>query len=305
MIAFRFPFRSRWAGCWAVVVLAVLIAACSDAADTPAPTPQPTATSTTYPFTLTDDSDITVTIDAEPERVISILTSVTDLLLDLDAADRIAAADDFSIQEPALADVPSIGGSNFSFNIEALAELEPDLVIAALGGTEQVVEQARALGIPTVVLDLRSNIAGVLERMTLLGQILNIPDAAAEVVTTIEEGIEEIRQRVAGQPPVRVYIEIDQSTPALPFSVGPGSVHDEILTIAGGENIFNDAAAAFPQVNWETILARDPEVIFLLDSLEFADELAFAPVSVREVAQRVGWDQIPRRRHRVYRPAFP
>ena len=291
-----FPLRGRWAVYWSVVLLAVLIAACSDNENTPIPTPpappHPADDPTEYPLTLTDDNDVTVTIDAEPKRVVSILTSVTDLLLDLDVVDRIAGADDFSIQEPALADVPSIGGSNFTFNIETIADLEPDLVIAALGGTEQVVEQARALGIPTIVLDLRSNIAGVLERMMLLGQILNVPDIAADVVSTIEEGIAEIRQRAEGQPTVRVYIEIDQSTPTQPFTVGPGSVHNEILTIAGGENIFHDAASPFPQVNWEAILDRDPEVIFLLDSLEFADELAFAPISVEKISQRTSWEEI-------------
>ena len=71
--------------------------------------------------------------------------------------------------------------------------------------------------------------------------------------------------------------------------MGPGSLHQEIIELAGGANIFADAEGSFPQVNWESIIDRDPEVILLLDSKEFGGELAFNPISVEEVAQRTGW----------------
>ena len=101
--------------------------------------------------------------------------------------------------------------------------------------------------------------------------------------------LDAVSGRYAGLPPVRVYMEIDQSTPTRPFSAGPGSLHDDVIRRAGGVNIFSDVVSAFPQVNYETIIASDPDAILLLDSAEFASELAFNPVSPAEVGERPGW----------------
>ena len=106
--------------------------------------------------------------------------------------------------------------------------------------------------------------------------------AAGETLADdLGERLAAVSQAVAAGagPATRVYLEVDQSTPAQPFSVGPGSLHQEIIELAGGANIFAGAEGAFPQVNWESIIAADPQVILLLNSKEFADELSFNPIS--------------------------
>lgn len=275
----------RRRGSLVVAALAALALAACGGAD------EGGATAAAGSLSFVDDGGVRVTLAAAPQRVVALLPSVTDLLIDLGLEGRIVGTDDFSLP-PTLAGVASVGGSGFIFNIEAIAVLEPDLLLVAAGGTDQVVQQSRTLGLPTAVLDFPTSLAVVLEQLRFLGGIFDVEERAAAVVADLEERLARVRAAVAGRPPVRVYLEVDQSTPTRPFTVGPGSLHDEVLTLAGGANIFAAAASPFPQVNWEAIIAADPEVILLLNSQEFAGELTFNPVAAAEVAARRGWAQI-------------
>ena len=276
----------RRRGSLVVAALAALALAACGGAD------EGGATAAAGSLSFVDDGGVRVTLAAAPQRVVALLPSVTDLLIDLGLEGRIVGTDDFSLAAAELAGVASVGGSGFIFNIEAIAVLEPDLLLVAAGGTDQVVQQSRTLGLPTAVLDFPTSLAVVLEQLRFLGGIFDVEERAAAVVADLEERLARVRAAVAGRPPVRVYLEVDQSTPTRPFTVGPGSLHDEVLTLAGGANIFAAAASPFPQVNWEAIIAADPEVILLLNSQEFAGELTFNPVAAAEVAARRGWAQI-------------
>jgi len=246
-----------------------------------------------FPITLTDDTGVEVTVPERPKRVIVALPSAVDLVIDLGLSDRLVGVDDFSLDR--VPDVASVGGNNFTFNIEAVAELEPDLVIVAVGGTEELAQQAREIGLPVYSIAFPAEITDVFDQLRLVGRLLGESAAADAVVADLEDRFRTVTQRVeqvtaSDVAPLRVYLEVDQSTPTQPFSVGPGSLHQQIIELAGGQNIFGEAESAFPQVNWESIIAADPEVILLLNSKEFGDDLAFNPISVEEVGQRTGWD---------------
>ena len=299
-----------WGWIWKAAALVALLAlvlpalsACGgDDDNEPAPAPGPVTAADVersvapaldvFPLTVTDDTGVEVTLEARPERVVAVLPSVVDLVADLGLVDRLVGVDDFSLAKAP--DAVSVGGNNFTFNIEAIAELQPDLVLVAVGGTEELVQQARALGFPVYSLAYPDRLATMLEQLRTLGRLLGDEAAGETLADDLGARLEAVSQTVAagaGRPP-RVYLEVDQSTPAQPFSVGPGSLHQEIIELAGGANIFAGAEGAFPQVNWESIIAADPEVILLLNSKEFADELSFNPISAAEVGERTGWAEI-------------
>lgn len=248
-----------------------------------------------FPLTLTDDTGIELTLAAPPQRLIAVLPSAVDLVVDLGFADRLVGVDDFSLERAP--DAVSVGGSNFSFNIEQVAELSPDLLIVAVGGTEELAQQARALGLPVYSIAFPGSLQEVFDQLRLVGRLLGETQAAGMLAAELEDRLLVVTGRVAAElagasTPLRVYLEVDQSTPTRPFSVGPGSLHQEIIELAGGANIFADAEGSFPQVNWESIIDRDPQVILLLDSKEFGGELAFNPISVDELGERIGWGLI-------------
>ena len=286
-----------------LALLAPALSACGGE-DAPAPAPGPVTAADVersvapaldvFPLTVTDDTGVAITLQARPERVVAVLPSVVDLVADLGLVDRLVGVDDFSLAKAPNA--VSVGGDNFSFNIEAIAELQPDLILVAVGGTEELVQQSRALGFPVYAMAHPDRLATMLEQLRTIGRLLGDQAAGETLADDLGERLAAVSQAVAAgagsSPPTRVYLEVDQSTPAQPFSVGPGSLHQEIIELAGGANIFAGAEGAFPQVNWESIIAADPEVILLLNSKEFADEMSFNPISAAEVGERTGWGEI-------------
>ena len=260
-----------------------------------APVAEPEADAPTaggFPIDVVDDTGEAITITRAPLRVVALLPSVTDLIVDLGLSDRIIATDEFSLASPEYADLPSVGGSGNVFNLEATVELQPDLVITASGGTEPFITQLRTVGLLVVVFDFPANIAEMLDHLDRLGVIFGIEEESTALVVDLKARLDAVAASVADRPPLRVYLEIDQSTPTQPFSVSEGSLHHEVMTLAGAANIFADTAGAFPQVNWEAIIAGDPEVILLLDSTDFAADFALNPVSIEDVAARTGWSGI-------------
>ena len=301
------PSGRGWArrGVTLVALLALLmpaLSACAGGEDEPPPPPGPvTAVDVedsappalnAFPLTVTDDTGVELTLEARPERVVAVLPSVVDLIADLGLVDRLVGVDDFSLAKAPNA--VSVGGNNFTFNIEVIAELQPDLILVAVGGTEELVQQSRALGFPVYAMAYPDRLATMLEQLRTIGRLLGDEAAGETLAEDLGERLAAVSRGVAAGAgaPARVYIEVDQSTPAQPFSVGPGSLHQEIIELAGGANIFAGAEGAFPQVNWESIIAADPQLILLLNSKEFADEMSFNPISVPEVGERTGWGEI-------------
>ena len=173
------------------------------------------------PVSFIDDGGVRVTLAATPQRVVALLPSVTDLLIDLELEGHIVGTDDFSLAAAELTGVARVGGSGFIFNIEAIAVLEPDLVLVAAGGTDQVVQQSRTLGLPTAVLDFPTSLAAMLEQLRFLGGIFDVAERAAAMVADLEERLARVRAVVAGRPP----------GPRLP---GSGPVHAHAAVHGGG-----------------------------------------------------------------------
>ena len=151
-----------------------------DGDDEPAPTPGPVTAADVersvapaldvFPLTVTDDTGVEVTLEARPERVVAVLPSVVDLIVDLGLVDRLVGVDDFSLAKAPNA--VSVGGNNFTFNIEAIAELQPDLILVAVGGTEELAQQSRTLGFPVYSMAYPDRLTTMLEQLRTLGRLL-------------------------------------------------------------------------------------------------------------------------------------
>ncbi|HRV81624.1 MAG: ABC transporter substrate-binding protein [Planctomycetes bacterium] len=165
-------------------------------------------------------------------------------------------------------------GPSKALNVEAVLALSPDLVIAkeslrsALGGRGVRIQWvSNKSGLETIVPFLRE-----------LGQELGVPEHAETVIAAMQAKIDRIRQRVAGQPPVKVYYEAG----GMGRTAGSGTVIDDMLRLAGGTNIAGDLALANPILTAEAIVAANPDVIVLSPWCD--------PPS--EIGKRPGWDRI-------------
>ena len=233
-----------------------------------------TAFASEYPLTLTDDLDRTVTLDAEPQRIVTMLPSHTETVCALGACDRLVGIDDFSNYPEEVNALPRLGGL-YNPNIEAIIALEPDLVlISEHGELASTLEQA---GI-TVYAGSAQTFKETFETFRTLGQLVNRADEAEALAERVEREIDAIAERVAGRENPSVYYEID----AAPYSVGPESFIGVLISKAGGNNIVTPEMGDFPQLDPEFVVAADPDII-ILGNAPYGE-------SAETLAARPGWE---------------
>ncbi len=234
-----------------------------------------------YPLELTDDAGRSITIPREPQRVISFAPSNTEILFSLGVGDRLVAVDEFSDWPPEeLQDIPKIGGVA-NPNYEVIVELEPDLVLS-IGGTDEFVERLEDLGIPSLVLQ-PSNFEDIYGNILLVGEVMNVPAFAEELVQEMRSEVDRVAEKVEGLP--------EEDRPAVFFEVwpdplmttGPHSFIGFLVSAAGGRLISDDVDGDWVEFSLETLVDRDPDVIVTT----FEDTL-----DALERGNRPGWDGI-------------
>jgi iron complex transport system substrate-binding protein len=229
-------------------------------------------------MTVTDMAGREVTIPAEPQRIVSLAPSITEILYALNLGDRVAGVTEFCNYPPEATEKPKVGGFS-DVSTEKLLEAQPDLVIVASIHIAQVVPELEKLGLPVLVVDAH-DFPGVLESIRLVGKVTGTEKAAGALTAQMQERADQVTQAVAGRPRPRVYWELDSTL----WTVGPGSFVQDLIERAGGENIAANAEAAWVQLSAEAIIAADPEIIFLADH-PFGE-------SAETVKARPGWEKI-------------
>ena len=273
------------------VALAVLAAACAappGANTSPSGAPQSAATTatvppeTTYPVTLTDDADRKVTIDEEPQRIISLAPSNTEIVCALDACDRLVGITDFDDYPPEVADVPDVVIAA-QVDVEAVVDAAPDLVLAA--GNEltpsSVIDQLRDLGL-TVMTLYPETLDEVYTDIELVGGALGAESAAAELVSDMEARATAVEDAVEGAERPRTFYEVGVFENAI-YTAGEGSFLASLIDLAGGEPITGDATGT---IALESLVAANPQLILL------GDATYDQTITPESVAARPGWGEL-------------
>jgi cobalamin transport system substrate-binding protein len=274
------------------LVLALMAAGCAPAA-APTSAPSPVSTATTVSatptpsiLTIADAAGRQVTINAIPQRIISVAPSDTEILFALGLSPKVVAVDDFSDYPPEAKALPKIGGTSDKYNFEQIVALKPDVVFAAGITSPDAIKKLEDLKLTVVVLGTaNTTLDSILTDITLAGQITGTMAQAKELTDSMKQRVDAVKAKVApAKTKPRVYWELDATDPTKPYTVGPGSFVDGIITLAGGVNIFADANSPYPQVSAEQVVAANPEVIILPD--------AAYGISVDSVLARPGWQDV-------------
>ena len=276
--------------------LSLVLGACAPAA-TPAPTAEPTAAPTTAPPTateepaptpivLTDSLGRQVTLAAPAQRIVSLAPSNTEILFAIGAGDQLVGRDEFSDFPPEALEAPSIGSLYPQVNAEAVVELEPDLVLAAGITNPDDVEALAGLGLTVYATSVAANLDDIYHDILAVGTLTGQTDEAETLVADLRARVEAVSARTAGlaERP-RVFYEIDATDPASPWTAGPGSFIDQLLTLAGGTNVGNVGADLYYQISLEELVNQDPDVIVLGSS-------TYGGQTPELLAQRAGWENL-------------
>ncbi len=182
------------------------------------------------PGTYTDDLDRGVTIDEVPQRIVCFGPSITEILFALGLGERVVGVDDFSDYPEEAQSLPKVGNA-FAPSLESLVALAPDLVFTL--EHEQFNSEMEAMEINYFVLS-PEDIDGILDNIELVGAITDSIEEAAALVESMEAVIADVEERVEGADPVSVFFIVDATDPTLPWTAGPGSFINALITMVGG-----------------------------------------------------------------------
>jgi iron complex transport system substrate-binding protein len=212
----------------AILSLAAIFAAACKAQDTGAPSP----------------------------RIVSIAPSTTEAVFAIGAGTLLVGRSKYCDYPPEAARLPVVGGYADP-SIEAIVALKPTLIIGARGPAGPALEQALAdRGLATYFPETES-LAQIEAMLGELGRRVHAEKGASEVIARIRAKRDAVAAAVAGLPRPRVVLLFD----AAPIvAAGPGGFPDELIRVAGGENVIT-RGGAYPTINIEHLLALDPDVI--------------------------------------------
>ena len=195
------------------------------------------------------------------DRIVSLTPSVTEILFALGTGDRVVGVTSWCNHPEAALHLPRVGDF-LEPNLEALAALDPDLVILAPTGTllRKQYNNLRALKIPVLVV-WDNTLEDAFDAVKKIGRVLGRDEAAGKLVDRMHRELASESARWAGADAVRVLWVVGHR-PLV--GVGPGTFQDQILSMAGGVNVLADTREAWPSLNEEYVLRLDPERI--LDS---------------------------------------
>ena len=206
---------------------------------------------------VTDDRGVTTRWTTAPQRIITLLPSLTETVCALEQCTRLVGVDRYSNWPAQVTKLPTLGGG-MDPNIEAILALKPDVVFTAK--SSRSAERLEALGLKVVALETTSH-ADVQRILNKVSQVLGVdPEDAKKLWHRIDEGVSAAAQQLpAKTQQFRVYIEVNRA----PFGAGPGSFIGETLKRLGAQNILQDQSDAFPRLNPEFVLRAQPDLIMI------------------------------------------
>lgn len=264
--------RSSW-----VLAVLVLATACSSVGSDATST---TAQSSTGPFPVTVEAENgTVIIAERPEAIVSLSSTATEMLFALGADDQVVAVDE---QSNYPAEAPTTDLSGLTPNVEAILAYSPDLVVVGYDPGE-LVASLEAGGVNVISFSAAATIEDVYSQIEALGDATGHPEEASVVSGAIESELAEIVSNAPDGNGVTYFHELDNAL----FTATSSTFFGQIYALFGLENIADAAdedgsAAGYPQLSAEYVVAADPDIIFLTDTL-YGE-------STDTVAARPGWD---------------
>jgi iron complex transport system substrate-binding protein len=201
-------------------------------------------------------------IQAQPpaKRIVSLVPALTEILFAIGAGPQVIAVSSFDDDPPEVLKLPKVGAL-LDPDTERILSMRPDLVLT-YGSQTDLDKQLGAAGIRTFSYR-HGGLADLTPTFHALGKVTGHVEEAARLVASIEARLEAIRSRVAGRPRPRTLLVMGrtpQSLRQLHASGGIGFLHD-VITLAGGANVFSDIKRQAVQASTEMLISRAPDVI--------------------------------------------
>ena len=231
-------------------------------------------------ITAVDDASRTVYIEQTPQRVVSLSPSITEILFAIGLGDKVVGVTEHCDYPEAAKAKPKVGGY-FTTSLEDILDKDPDLILT--DGYDPVMQQIEGLGIPMLVLQ-PEDIDGIFKDIDLVGKVMNKEEEAARLVDSLQQRLDKVAEiKASATSSPTVFYEIDATDPTKPWTTGPGSFADILISLAGGSNIVTESGS-WLQLSLEKLLSANPDIIILGD---------YPYVTPKQVEERSGvWQDL-------------
>lgn len=233
-----------------------------------------------YPITIKDDLGRTVHIPARPERVISLGPALTDTLYSIHSDPGVVAVDDYSNWPEAVANLPRAGGA-VNPDYDLVQSLEPDVVFVPAEAVEMIAELEER-GMCVVAMGAQT-FDDILANIEIAGQILGMPDQAADLSGYLHATVQEISGAMAGVEEDQRPTVFFEMWPDPLMTQGSDTIIDDLINAAGGRNAASEYTGSWVILTDDELLEMDPDVIITT----FRDTL-----SDLSRGKRGGWDHL-------------
>ena len=206
-----------------------------------------------------DEVNREVVISFPPQRIVSLAPNITEILFSL-GLDKEIVGVSMHCNFPEKAKSKVRVGSYISLDFERIISLKPDLIIATgAGNTREMVDRLEKLGFPTYAI-FPKNFGDVLKSIGHLGKVVGREKEAIRIIQGMKQRSQKVIELTKDLSWPRVFLQIGE---APMITVGKGSFADDLITLAGGENIAGKEKEMYPRWGMEEILKRSPEVILV------------------------------------------
>lgn len=215
--------------------------------------------SAVYADVYIDEMGRKVNVPTSPKRIVSLAPSITETLFALGLDKEIVGVTMFSDYPEAARSKPRVG-SYVSISLEKVVSLNPDLIIGtADGNRKETVEQFERVGLPVYVVNPTS-LDDIFEMVLNVGKITGKENVAKKLVHNLRERVNFVVSQTKELKKPRVFCQVGI---APIVTVGKNTLHNKLITLAGGTNVSGEEETKYPRYSIEEIIVRQPDIIIV------------------------------------------
>lgn len=216
-----------------------------------------TTSKSSYSVTIKDSYGRTITLNKEPKRIISIAPNITEIIFALGKQNELVGRTDYCDYPTAAKKITSIGTLEQP-NIEKIAALKPDLVIASTHFSQASLKKLEELNIKVAVLYGSENFNGAYDTISKVGKLTNANSKANEIISGMKKKVQYVKDKVKNEKEPTVYYVVSYGE-AGDYTAGKGTFISQMIGMAGGKNSADDTTGWKYSV--EKLVANNPNIV--------------------------------------------
>lgn len=220
---------------------------------------------------ITDSYDREVSLEKIPERIVSLSPGATETIFALGKEAALVGRSDYDDYPKEALNITSVGGIQDP-NVEKIAELKPELVIAGAHFPKETVKKLEDLGVKVAVLYGAENFDGAYKNITDISSLLNAMDKGQKIVDDMKKKVSEVEAKVNSLSKPKIYYVVGYGK--TDFTAGGDTFIGQIIEKAGGDNVAKDVKGW--SYSFEKIVENKPELLVVSDKFDTKKTLVAA-----------------------------